>query len=76
MVKAQFLELNTTPLNPIQEQQFRNLLMKDELKGSTKLIGNYDRKYYYGEFKVMGTFKYSPLPTDAQVSPINGMASR
>jgi hypothetical protein len=51
-----------------------NLFNEDELEGSTKLIGNYDKSIIM-ENLGNGSFKYSPLPTDAQVSPINGMVA-
>ncbi|SEM22954.1 Repeat domain-containing protein [Maribacter orientalis] len=51
-----------------------NLFNKDELKGSTRLIGNYDKSIIM-ENLGNGSFKYSPLPTDVQVSPINGMVT-
>ena len=49
-----------------------NLFNEDELKGSTRLIGNYDKSIIM-ENLGNGSFKYIPLPTETQVSPINGM---
>ncbi|MEP2237845.1 MAG: VCBS repeat-containing protein [Maribacter sp.] len=48
------------------------LFTDDELKNSTKLIGNFDNSIII-ENNGDGTFKYSPLPIEAQVAPINGI---
>jgi len=50
------------------------LFTNEELEGSTKLIGNYDKSIII-ENNGDGTFKYSPLPIEAQVAPINGITS-
>ncbi|SIQ79417.1 VCBS repeat-containing protein [Maribacter ulvicola] len=51
-----------------------SLFTKEELQGSTKLIGNFDKSIVL-ENMGDGTFKYSPLPIEAQVAPINGIAT-
>ncbi|MDF4204170.1 VCBS repeat-containing protein [Maribacter sp. SA7] len=48
------------------------LFTDDELEGSTKLIGNFDNSIII-ENNGDSTFKYSPLPIEAQVAPINGI---
>lgn len=49
-----------------------NLFSKEELEGSTKLIGNYDKSIFL-ENLGDGKFHYKPLPNEAQVAPINSM---
>ena len=51
-----------------------SLFNDEELEGSTKLIGNFDKSIIL-ENNGDGSFNYKPLPIEAQVAPINGMAT-
>lgn len=48
------------------------LLNKDELTGSIKFIGNYDKTSFV-ENLGDNTFKVHALPADAQIAPVNGI---
>ena len=50
-----------------------NLFTPDELKGTEKWIGNYDKSIYV-ENLGNGRFEISPLPIQAQIAPINDIA--
>ncbi len=49
------------------------LLTKEELEGALTLTGNFDKSIYV-ENLGNGTFDHKPLPWQAQVAPINGIA--
>ncbi len=49
-----------------------NLLSSEELEGTLKLVGNYDKTSYF-ENLGNGRFKPVVLPFSAQIAPINGM---
>ncbi|MGB5371118.1 MAG: VCBS repeat-containing protein [Flavobacteriaceae bacterium] len=49
-----------------------DLLSSEELKGTLKLVGNYDKTSYF-ENLGNGRFKPVVLPFPAQIAPINGM---
>ena len=51
-----------------------SLFTDEELQESTKLIGTFDKSIVL-ENMGDGTFKYSPLPIEAQVAPINGITT-
>ena len=50
----------------------KDLLSSEELKGTLKLVGNYDKTSY---FENLGNGRFEPivLPFSAQIAPINGM---
>lgn len=50
----------------------QSLLTEEELLGSTKLIGNYDKSIVL-ENLGNGKFKYKALPLEVQIAPINSM---
>jgi hypothetical protein len=50
----------------------KDLLSSEELKGTLKLVGNYDKSSYF-ENLGNGRFKSVILPFSAQIAPINGM---
>lgn len=50
----------------------QSLLTEEELLGSTKLIGNYDKSIVL-ENLGNGKFKYKTLPIEVQIAPINSM---
>lgn len=50
----------------------KDLLSSEEMKGTKKLIGNYDRSSYITNLG-NGKFKISQLPNSAQIAPINDM---
>ncbi|MFW2376435.1 MAG: VCBS repeat-containing protein [Cellulophaga baltica] len=52
----------------------KTLLSEKELEGATTLTGNYDRSIYV-ENLGNGKFKYTQLPWEAQVAPINSILS-
>ncbi|TDT44712.1 VCBS repeat protein [Maribacter spongiicola] len=51
-----------------------SLFTDEELEESIKLIGNFDKSIVLENIG-NGTFKYSPLPIEAQVAPINGITT-
>ena len=51
----------------------QNLLTEEEISGSTKLTGNYDKSIVL-ENLGNGKFEYRPLPLEAQVAPMNSMS--
>ena len=50
----------------------KDLLSSEEMKGTKKLIGNYDRSSYVTNLG-NGKFKIGQLPNTAQIAPINDM---
>ncbi|WP_165748207.1 VCBS repeat-containing protein [Cellulophaga sp. Z1A5H] len=50
----------------------KTIFSKEELEGATTLIGNYDRSIYL-ENLGNGKFKYTQLPWEAQIAPINSI---
>lgn len=51
-----------------------SLFNDEELEESTKLVGNYDKSIVLKN-NGDGSFNYEPLPIEAQVAPINGIAT-